>query len=400
MCAKRTNVGGGAPRLLTREDHEEREAALLAPLATRSRESRGRRYDEAEHPLRTVFQRDRDRVVHSVAFRRLEYKTQVFVNHEGDYYRTRLTHTLEVSQLSRTIARIMGLNEDLAEAIALAHDVGHTPFGHSGEEELDAQVRNVDPAARFEHNRHGLRVVDVLERRYPTFPGLNLSYEVREAMDKHTTRHDHPHQAEFDDGTPPVLEAQGVEMADEIAYNNHDLDDGLTAGLVLRSDLEQVAAWARAAEHVDHVRAGLPPEVRDRQIIIQLINRQVTDLVQTTMARIRDLGIGGAGGVRAAGHRLFRFSDQVEREKTELEEFLRAKLYHHYRVVRMTNKAKHFIRKLFQAFLADERQLPDAYQPADGHEPLYQAICDYIAGMTDRFALDEYQRLFEPYERV
>ena len=385
--------------LVTRETFEQREADTLAPYAAKSCHSRGRVHPEAEHPLRTVYQRDRDRVIHSTAFRRLEYKTQVFVNHEGDYYRTRLTHTLEVAQISRTIARIMGLNEDLIEAIALAHDLGHTPFGHSGEEELDAQMRAIDPGAGFEHNSHGLRVVDHLERRYPGFRGINLSYEVREAIAKHTTSHDKPGTAEF--GTAqPVLEGQAVEVADEIAYNNHDIDDGLAAGLLRRRDLDGTEAWARAAHAVDRQTPGLPSQIRDHQIIIYLINSQVTDLVQHTAALIADLGIRSADDVRAAGRRLFVLGDEAQRQKTELEAFLRDRLYRHYRVVRMMNKAKRFVRELFQAYLTDERQLPDEYRHAAEEEGLVRIICDYIAGMTDRYAQDEYKKLFYPFERV
>ena len=386
--------------LVTRDALERRELEILAPCAMKSRDSRGRRHEESEHPLRTVYQRDRDRIIHSTAFRRLEYKTQVFVNHEGDYYRTRLTHTLEVAQISRTIARIMGLNEDLAEAIALAHDVGHTPFGHSGEEELNEQMRNIEPGSGFEHNAHGLRVVDYLERRYPAFPGLNLSWEVREAMAKHTTKHDRPVLDEFADGAQPVFEAQAVEVADEIAYNNHDIDDGLTAGLLDRGELAGLEIWARAAEHLDRRHPGQTERIRARQTIIYLINTQVTDLVQNAAARIAELGIRSADDVRAAGCRLFAFSSDVDRQKEELEGFLQEKLYHHYRVVRMTSKAKRFIRELFQAYLADERQLPDEYQEAATADRLHRVICDYIAGMTDRFALDEYKKLFHPYERV
>jgi dGTPase len=385
--------------LMTREALEEREAAWLAPYAMKSRESRGRRHPEPEHPLRTVYQRDRDRIIHSTAFRRLEYKTQVFVNHEGDYFRTRLTHTLEVAQISRTIARIMNLNEDLTEAIALAHDLGHTPFGHSGEEELDEQMRNVDPHAGFEHNSHGLRVVDLLERRYPSFPGLNLSWELREAMAKHTTRHDRPVHAEFDDDALPCLEAQTVEVADEIAYNNHDIDDGLTAGLLDRGELGKTEAWTSAAELVDR-HGDLPAQIRERQVIVQLINAQVTDLVQNATALTQELGIRSSEDVRNAGRRLFVFSDDVQSQKRELEEFLHEKLYCHYRVVRMMAKAKRFIRELFQAYLADERQLPNECREGGRRDPLHRVICDYIAGMTDRYALDEYQKLFHPYERV
>ena len=383
--------------ILTREAIEEREEQTLAPYAAKSRHSRGRKHPEPEHPLRTVYQRDRDRIVHSTAFRRMEYKTQVFVNHEGDYYRTRLTHTLEVAQISRTIARILGLNEDLVEAVALAHDLGHTPFGHSGEQELAEQMKD---HGGFEHNRHGLRVVEKLERRYPNFPGLNLSWEVREAIAKHTTRHDRPAIPQYDDGAQPLLEAQAVEVADEIAYNNHDLDDGLTAGLLSHRDLEEVEAWRVAARRVDEQQPGLDRRLRQRQIIIRLINTQVTDLVETTVARIAERGIASPEDVRSAGERLFAFSPAMDRQKKELEAFLHEKLYHHYRVVRMMSKAKRFIRELFQAYLADPRQLPDHYRQAAKTEGLHRVICDYIAGMTDRYAQDEYKKLFYPYERV
>jgi dGTPase len=382
---------------VTRQAFEQREAEFLAPYAMRSRESRGRRHPEPEHPLRTVYQRDRDRVVHSTAFRRLEYKTQVFVNHEGDYYRTRLTHTLEVAQIARTIARIMGLNEDLIEAVALAHDLGHTPFGHSGEEELNAQMKD---HGGFEHNAHGLRVVDYLEQRYPSFRGINLSWEVREAMAKHTTRHDRPDIPEFDDGVSPALEAQAVEVADEIAYTNHDLDDGLTAHLLVRRELDEIEAWGLAAREADRSQPGLPQKIRDRQIIIYLINSQVTDLVQTSAALLADLGVQSAGDVRKAGRRLFLHSEAVQRQRLELESYLNERLYCHYRVVRMMTKAKLFIRELFQAYLADERQLPDEYRDAAQTDGLHRTICDYIAGMTDRYAQDDYKKLFYPYERV
>ncbi len=378
------------PGLVGREAVEEREEEVLAPYAARSRASHGRRH-------RTVYQRDRDRIIHSTAFRRLEYKTQVFVNHEGDHYRTRLTHTLEVAQISRTIARIMGLNEDLTEAIALAHDLGHTPFGHSGEEELAEQMRD---HGGFEHNCHGLRVVELLERRYPAFPGLNLSWEVRAAMANHSTRHDRAAVPEFDDGLQPVLEAQAVEVADEIAYNNHDIDDGLTARLIRREELADLEAWALAAEAVEHNQPGLPEKIRDRQVIIRLINDQVTDLVQTTVARIASLGIRSAEDVRRAPGRLFAFSEPTQRRKAQLEAFLNEKLYRHYRVARMTTKAKRFVRELFQAYLADERQLPDDLRATARAEGPHRAICDYIAGMTDRYAQDEYKKLFYPFERV
>ncbi|MBM4082414.1 MAG: deoxyguanosinetriphosphate triphosphohydrolase, partial [Planctomycetes bacterium] len=341
--------------MFSREDLEKREERELAPYAMRSRQTRGRKHPEEEHPFRGVYQRDRDRVIYSTAFRRLQYKTQVFVNHEGDYYRTRLTHTLEVSQISRTIARSLNLNEDLVEAIALSHDLGHTPFAHSGEEALKKLMKD---HGGFEHNRHGLRVVDLLETRYPGFPGLNLTYEVREAIAKHSTTYDSPLIGEFDLRQQPTLEAQIVERADEIAYDSHDLDDGVTAGLVSEADLDKVALWHYAAKKVAERYADLTLKERKYQTVRFLINMEVTDLIQRTQANIQKKGLGSAEDVRRCPERIAGFSAELHEQKTALEAFLMENVYRHYRVARMANKARHFVERLFEAYVANPRQLP------------------------------------------
>lgn len=379
--------------MLSRQGWERIEAANLAPYAVKSAESRGRVYPEDEHPYRSMFQRDRDRIIHSTAFRRLEYKTQVFVYHEGDYYRTRLTHTIEVAQISRSIARALRLNEDLCEAIALAHDLGHTPFGHTGENILNELMAG---SGGFEHNRHGLRVVDKLERRYPGFPGLNLSYEVREGIIKHATSYDRPSVSDFEPGGPPTLEAQAVNIADEIAYNCHDLDDGLTARLLAEEDLRRVSLW-------EEVRVGAGETSADRerrkyQLIRGIINMQVGDLVSESSRRLEMSGIKSP---REAGDEpLISFSGEMADKNDELKEFLFKNMYSHYRVVRMLYKAERFIKQLFEVYLRRPEQLPPRVQDRMKDEKPEVVVCDYIAGMTDKFALDEYKKLFEPYEKV
>jgi dGTPase len=370
----------------------------LAPYATKSKDSRGRKHPEPEHDLRSVYQRDRDRIIHCTAFRRLEYKTQVFVNHEGDHYRTRLTHTMEVAQIARTIARMLNANEDLVEAGALAHDLGHTPFGHSGEDALRELMKD---HGGFEHNRHGLRVVDVLEVRYPDFRGLNLSWEVRESIAKHLTVHDHPQPAhdEFGPGLPS-LEAQIVEAADSIAYDSHDLDDGLAAHMITPKDLESVELGSTALHDLKAKHPDADAHLTRTNVVKFVINALVTDLVQNSDRVIAELGLRRADDVRKLGHSLVAFSPKVQKLKSELEAFLMERVYNHYRVARMSNKAKHFIARLFQAYVSDPRQLPFEYQDWVKREGLYQGVCDYIAGMTDRFAQDDYTRLFDPFERV
>ena len=382
----------------TRVELEAREAGALAPWAMRSRDSRGRRHDESEHPFRMVFQRDRDRIIHSSAFRRLEYKTQVFVNHEGDYYRTRLTHTIEAAQVTRTLARALGLNEDLAEAVALAHDLGHTPFGHAGERTLH---RLMASHGGFDHNSQSLRIVDHLEERYPTFRGLNLSWEVREGIVKHSTRYDRPQVREFDAGRAPCLEAQLVDLADEIAYNAHDVDDGLKSGMLDADELAGVALWADAMRDVDRRAPGAPLQIRRHQAVRAMMDRLATDLHDTVLARIGSLRVETLDDVRRVMPRLVEYSPETTERNRELKAFLYDRLYTHYRVTRMTQKADRIMSALFEVYMAEPKQLPPhALRAVEDGETTARAIADYIAGMTDRFALQEYKKLFDPEERV
>jgi dGTPase len=382
--------------MLTRRDFEDREQRELAPYAAKSAATRGREHPEAEHTYRTAYQRDRDRVVHSTAFRRLEYKTQVFLTHEGDFFRTRLTHTMEVAQIARTLARALNLNEDLTEAVALAHDLGHTPFGHSGEEALAELMRDF---GGFEHNRHGVRIIEYLEHPYPQFRGLNLTYELRECMAKHETRFDRPEIAGFEAGQPP-LEGQVVELADSIAYDSHDLDDAIAMGIVTPSDLANLAIFRQAAADFATSLADLTDDQRIRRIAKLLIDLMASDAINTSEQAIRDAKVRSLDDVRAAGGRLVRLSDGLAPKVMELATFLGGRVYRHYRVARMMTKAKRFISQIFQAYLANPDQLPPKYHEQADAEGLHRAICDYIAGMTDRYAQDEYQRLYEPFERV
>jgi dGTPase len=383
--------------MLTREALEALEEGTLAPYAARSAASAGRVHEEPDPVFRTCYQRDRDRIVHCTAFRRLEYKTQVFVNHEGDHYRTRLTHTLEVAQIGRTIARTLRLNEDMTEAAALAHDLGHTPFGHSGEEALQTLMRE---HGGFEHNRHGLRVVDRLEKLYPDFDGLNLTYEVREAIAKHTTRHDAPADAGFDPTRRAVLEAQVVEAADSIAYDNHDLEDSLNAGILTPERLAGVDLWREALAEV----RSRYPTVSHRETWYQakrfLINLEVGDLIRASHERIAAAAPADRREAVQRARNLIGFSEAMQARKEELGSFLFDNVYRHYRVARMASKAKRFIAELFAAYVADARQLPPEYQERCAEEGVHRVACDYIAGMTDRYAQDEYTKLFHPFERV
>jgi len=383
--------------VLSREQFEQREATWLAPYAMRSADSRGRLHPEPEHPLRTAYQRDRERIIHSTAFRRLEYKTQVFVNHEGDHYRTRLTHTIEVAQIARAIARFLNLNEDLTEAVALAHDVGHTPFGHSGEDALRELMKD---HGGFEHNLHGLRVVDVIEHRYPDFPGLNLTWEVRESIAKHSTAYDRPTARAFDPTKRPLLEAQVVDAADGIAYISHDLDDAFTAHILDDSVYQEVEILAEVHDAVRRRNPNASPRERRNEVVRAIINLLVTDLCRTTTERLRDLRIATPDDVRCAPEPVVDFSPDVRRKRDLLQAYLLEHVYRNYRVARMANKARRFIEELFRAYVDDVRQLPPDYQRWAEREGLHQAVCDYIAGMTDRYAQDEYLRLFAPFERV
>jgi len=382
--------------MMTRQDVEARERRDLAPYAAKSAESRGRQYPEAEHEYRTAYQRDRDRVVHSKAFRRLEYKTQVFLTHEGDFFRTRLTHTLEVTQVARTLARALNLNEDLTEAVGLAHDLGHTPYGHAGEEALRELMAE---HGGFEHNRHGVRIIDHLEHPYPQFPGLNLTFEVRESIAKHATRYDQSEAEGFNAGRPP-LEGQVVDVADAIAYDSHDLDDSLAMGLISPQDLEPLAIFRQAAADFASSLSTLSADQRLRRIARLLIQLMASDAIETSGAAIRDAGVASVDDVRAAQGRLIRLSDGLAEKVAELEAFLMDRVYRHYRVVRMTTKAKRFLRRIFEAYEANPDMLPPDLHARAEAEGLHRAIADYVAAMTDRFAQDEYQRLYQPFERV
>jgi dGTPase len=384
--------------MLTQKQIKDYESRYLAPYAMKSVDSRGRVYKEQEHPYRSAYQRDRDRIIHCAAFRLLEYKTQVFVNHEGDYYRTRLTHTLEVSQIARTIALALRLNVDLTEAIALAHDLGHTPFGHSGEDALNELMAK---HGGFNHNSHGLRVVDELEERYPDFPGLNLTWEVREGIVKHSTKFDK--SVKIKDLAPremPTMETQIVDIADEIAYDNHDLDDGLTSGLINEVDLKELSIWKKIHSSIPEKYAGIPPEKKKYMLIRNLINMQVTDLIQETEKKVRELKLNSPADIKKMSHKIIAFSAPMREYRKPLREFLMEKLYHHYRVVRMTDKAKRFIKELFQVYMSRPEALNPQVQKRVKLDGARRAICDYIAGMTDRNALDEYKKLFDPYSKV
>lgn len=368
--------------------------ADLAPYAAHSGRSAGRRHPEPPAAPRSEFQRDRDRIVHSTAFRRLEYKTQVFINHEGDLFRTRLTHSLEVAQIGRTCARALGLDEDLTETLALAHDLGHTPFGHVGQDVLNELMAE---HGGFEHNLQSLRVVDRLEQKYAEFEGLNLTFEAREGILKHCAKKNAERLGDlgrrFLEGRQPSLEAQIVNLADEIAYNNHDVDDGLRSGLIGLAQLEEVAIFAR---HLGTVRS-LYPSLTDRRLIHEtvrrMINTLVVDLLEQTRRNLAAHGPRSLDDVRACPP-LAAFSPEIRAEALELKRFLFQNLYRHYRVVRMSEKASRLIREMFRAFTTEPRLLPPEHR-ARADADLHRAVCDYIAGMTDRFAIREHKRLYD-----
>ena len=382
---------------MRREDIERQENEQLAPYAMKSVNSCGRQYPEAEHPYRTVYQRDKDRVIYSTAFRRLEYKTQVFVNHEGDYYRTRLTHTLEVAQIARTIARVLRLNEDLVEAIALAHDLGHTPFGHAGEETLNELMQEY---GGFDHNTQGLRVVELLEERYPLFSGLNLSVEVRRGIIKHSTPFDLARSEKINIPGPYLLEIQVVDIADEIAYDNHDLDDGLKSGLLEESDLEGISIWDEASRQVKRMFPQANKKVLRCEIVRHLINLQVSDILDTTLTKLNSLIISDTNDLDKIKEKLVVFSPKMAEKRLSFKQMLLDKLYSHYRVIRMSRKASRFLKTLFENYVNYPKQLPTRSFLKIEERGKHQVICDYLAGMTDRYALDQYKNLFEPYERV
>ena len=371
----------------TRELVEKLEEEGLAPYAVKSGESRGRIYPEAEHRYRTVFQRDRDRVVHCRAFRRLEYKTQVFVYHEGDHYRNRLTHTIENAQIARTLARTLCLNEDLAEAVALAHDLGHTPFAHAGERVLN-QLMCDDGG--FDHNRQTLRVVDLLEFRYPAFDGLNLSLEVREGLLKHGCNWQHPVPVpELENQR--YLEAQVANLADEIAYSNHDLDDGLNSGILDLEMLEDIWIWREAKGIASERWRGRDGTVEPRQTITALIDILVTDAIDSTAKRLSAANPATADEARKSEQLLVGYSDRVHVGKRELKEFLRKHFYYHPRVQRMTDRAEKILSDLFRVHREDLSLLPDKAREGDGDDA--RRVADYLAGMTDRFAMSSHAKL-------
>ena len=375
-----------------RSDIEKHEDEYLSSFAVRASQSRGRVYPEKEHNTRTAFQRDRDRIVHSTAFRRLEYKTQVFVNHEGDHYRTRLTHSLEVSQIARTVARSLGLNEDLTEAVALAHDLGHGPFGHAGEWALTRKMEN---HGGFEHNRQSLRIVEKLEHSYADFPGLNLTFEVREGLKKYdydVKAGKRVHKGFYS------LEAQLVNIADEIAYDSHDLDDGLRSQILSLEKVRELSLWKEIEEYINknYKKESLERSAKNYLTIRLLINRQVMGLLENTEKRIKKFKIEEPEDVVGLPDPVICFSSEMHKKKEELRKFLRENMYFHPYVVRMCEKAQRYVEQLFDAYARNPRQLELWVQKKIEEEGKYRAICDFLAGMTDRYAIAEYTKLFTP----
>ncbi|MBI3820681.1 MAG: deoxyguanosinetriphosphate triphosphohydrolase [Planctomycetes bacterium] len=370
-----------------REEKEARELAELAPYAIKARESRGRRFADGEDALRTCYERDRDRVTHCAAFRRLEWKTQVIVMPESDHPRTRLTHTLEVVQVARSIATALRLNEAFVEALALAHDLGHPPFGHAGEEMLNLKM---SAHGGFAHNRQSLRVVDVLEKRHPRYDGLNLSYEIRESMLKHEGPAI-PERADFDQRKSPFLEAQAVDLADSIAYDHHDLDDGLREGMFTESDLDKLALWNRARAGAERETPGISGKMRIRRTSNALIGILIDDLTLTSAARLRGAALRSASDARDLGSFMIAHSQQIAAEKAELEDFLYRSFYKHYKINRATSKARRMLAELFDAFAMNVALMPPDYVVRAESDGIHRAACDYLAGMTDRFAVEEHR---------
>ena len=376
-------------------------AWALAPWAQRAENGRGRRHPEDEHRYRSAYRRDRDRIAHSRAFRRLEYKTQVFVNHEGDHYRTRLTHSIEVALISRTVASALALNEDLVESLALSHDLGHTPFGHLGEEVLEALLAG---HGGFNHNRQTLRIVEHLEDRYPEFPGLNLTWEVREGIAKHSGPIDvgaAPEFAEYEPGLQPPLEAQLIDLADEISYNHHDVDDGLEAGLLEIDDLADAVPLFGVPLEQARRKARHASERQARSMALRgLIDGLVTNLIKTTRSNIERAAVGSVDDVRRADGLLVGLSEEVATRNRVLKRYLHEHLYRHHRIERMKDKARRMLEALYERYHGNPRLLPDEFRSRAVQAGLERTIADYIAGMTDRYAIQEYRRLFDPTVRA
>jgi dGTPase len=379
----------------TRQQLEELENQALAPFGMRSQTTKGRAYPEDEPKYRTVFQRDRDRILHTTAFRRLEYKTQVFIISEGDYYRTRLTHTLEVTQIGRSIARALGANEDLVEAICLAHDLGHSPFGHSGETILNRLMRD---HGGFDHNKQSLRIVTDLECRFPEFPGLNLTWETREGIVKHETEYDTSDASEYNPDLRGHLEAQIANVADELAYSAHDLDDGLCSGMITPDMLEGITLWEILNERLE-LRNSKLDDLNRHRLIRKLIGMEVSDLVDNSTQQLRTSGVRSTLEVQELDYNIVCFSEDMHRRNRELKDFLYANLYRHPRVYRMQDKAERVISKIFKAYQREPAMLPRHIQNQIERYGLERTICDYIAGMTDRYAVDEHSKLFDPTVR-
>lgn len=372
-----------------REEKEERELHELAPYAIKSRESKGRKFADPNDPFRTCYERDRDRVIHCTAFRRLEWKTQVIVLPEGDHPRTRLTHTLEVAQVARTVASALRLNEAFVEALALAHDLGHPPFGHAGEELLHERMKD---NGGFAHNRQSLRVVDVLEKRHPDYDGLNLSFEIRESLLKHELIKSGA-ESEFAAYSQPFLEAQLVDLSDSIAYDHHDLDDGLREGMFTENDLDQLSLWRRARDHAEADTPGVSGKMKLRRTANALIGILISDLTLTSASKLRTASFRSAVDARGAAHASICLSQNTAAEKAELEDFLYRTFYRHYKINRATSKAKKMLGELFDAFISNPNLLPPEHLKRGESEGTARAICDYVAGMTDRYAVEEHREV-------
>jgi dGTPase len=375
--------------LITRFDLEKLESSTLAPFAVKSGESQGRQHPEEEHQYRTRFQRDRDRIIHTSAFRRLEYKTQVFVYHEGDYYRTRLTHSLEVAQIARSICKSLQLNEDLAESVALSHDLGHPPFGHTGQDVLNRLMKD---HGGFEHNKQSLRIVKLLEKRYPEFDGLNLTWDVLEGICKHTKDKENPITSA--EGVKyPSLEAQIADFADGIAYNAHDLDDGITSNLLDLDQLRKVALWKENEDRFDKKYSGLDFKLKKYQVVRSIINELTTDLRDTTSKNIADHKVTSVDEVRRAPIRMATFGKEVAEKNKELKKFLHKNMYSHRKVLRMEFKAGLTLDGIFAAYMKMPGLLPESVLKNEAHGTLERRMCDYVSGMTDRYALNEHKNL-------